>query len=337
MSLTVEKGITHRIDAVTNIGDLRIRMGGLQPAPKSVKIELVARCNLHCKYCATSMRSTKPKKDMDLWLFKKITEDMRLCGVEEIGLFYLGESTLNPPLLLKSIEWCKHQMDFPYVFLTSNATMVDIDFASDMMSLGLDSLKWSVNFKDQEQFADMTGTNGKLFDQAISNIKAVWEERVRTYKDTILTASSILYNDQFKAEMQPFLDEHILPYVDQHYWLPLYQMSMFHDYVVEQTGYLPTHGNMGRLDDDTLLPIRKPLPCWTVFTEGHVRVDGGLAACCFGNDDKFDMGMLDGRNFMYQWNSEKFQKIREAQLRTITEGQKALINTPCKVCVAWDN
>jgi len=274
---------------------------------------------------------------MDSWLFKKITEDMRLCGVEEIGLFYLGESTLNPPLLLKSIEWCKHQMDFPYVFLTSNATMVDIDFASDMMSLGLDSLKWSVNFKDQEQFADMTGTNGKLFDQAVSNIKAVWEERVRTYKDTILTASSILYNDQFKAEMQPFLDEHILPYVDQHYWLPLYQMSMFHDYVVEQTGYLPTHGNMGRLDDDTLLPIRKPLPCWTVFTEGHVRVDGGLAACCFGNDDKFDMGMLDGRNFMYQWNSEKFQKIREAQLRTITEGQKALINTPCKVCVAWDN
>ena len=336
MSLTEYKGITKRIDAVTNIGDLRIQMGGIQPAPKSVKIELVARCNLNCKYCATSMRTQKPKKDMDFWLFKKITEDMRMCGVEEIGLFYLGESTLNPPLLLKSIEWCKHQMNFPYVFLTSNATVVDEDFASSMMSMGLDSLKWSVNFKDESQFEEMTGSNKKLFHRALKNIKDAWNERSIENKNTILTASSILYSKEHKEAMQPFLDEHIIPYVDEHYWLPLYQMTMFHDYVIEQTGFTPTHGNMGRLDNDTLLPIRKPLPCWTVFTEGHVRVDGGLAACCFGNDDKFDMGVLDGRNFMYQWNSEKFQRIREAQLRTLTEGQKALINTPCHVCVVWE-
>ncbi len=38
--------ITQRIDAVTKIEDIRIQMGGIQPPPKSVKIELTARCRL---------------------------------------------------------------------------------------------------------------------------------------------------------------------------------------------------------------------------------------------------------------------------------------------------
>jgi hypothetical protein len=81
-------------------------------------------------------------------------------------------------------------------------------------------------------------------------------------------------------------------------------------------------------------PIRKALPCWSAFTEGHVRYDGGLSACCFGADDRFDMGTLDGTNFMRQWNSTAFQKLRIAQLKTIEEGQQALKGTPCDVCIA---
>jgi len=35
---------------------------------------------------------------------------------------------------------------------------------------------------------------------------------------------------------------------------------------------------MARIDENTMLPNRKSLPCWGVFTEGHVRADGGLSA-----------------------------------------------------------
>jgi hypothetical protein len=152
----------------------------------------------------------------------------------------------------------------------------------------------------------------------------------------MLSASSIMYGDDQKSRMDEFLNKEIIPYVDKHYWLPLYQMSMYKKHIEDIMGYVPTAGNMGRLDEKTMLPTRKSLPCWSAFTEGHVRADGGLSACCFGADNRFDMGILDGTNFMKMWNSEKFQRLREAQIRTLTEGQDALKGTPCSVCVAYE-
>jgi len=327
--------ITQRIDAVTKIDDVRIRMRGIQPPPKSVKIELTARCNLLCKYCATSMRKNQPIKDMDFNFFKKITEEMRICGVEEIGLFYLGEPFMNPKLLIDATEWVKKGLRFPYVFLTSNATLATDFLVKRLMELGLDSLKWSVNFADEEQFKNITNSKIEYFHCALQNIKDAKKIRDDGEYKTILSASSILYNKEQKKKMDVFLKKNIIPYVDRHYWLPLYQMSMYKEYIKRIMGYIPTAGNMGRLDDRTLQPTRKPLPCWSAFTEGHVRVDGGLSACCFGADDKFDMGILNGNNFMKCWNSDKFQYLREAQLATLDNGQEALKGTPCEVCITY--
>jgi MoaA/NifB/PqqE/SkfB family radical SAM enzyme len=328
-------GITERIDAVTEIGSLRIRMGKIQPAPKSVKIELTSRCNLKCKFCAVRTRRQKVS-DMDFWLFQKITEDMRISGVEEIGLFFLGESFMNPDLLIKSVKWCK-DLGFPYLFLTSNATMAKSTDVMKVMEAGLDSLKWSINSYDAKQFNQITGGNEETFERAFINIKRAFDGRNLNNHSTALYASSILYEGEQREKMQALLDEKVIPFVDQHYWLPLYQMSMYREKMEKDLGFIPTAGNMGRLDSETLEPLRPSLPCWTAFTEAHVRVDGGLSACCFGADDRFDMGLLDGTNFMRQWNTPKFNALRESQLKTLTEGQNALKGTPCEVCVAYED
>lgn len=328
--------ITQRIDAVTKIDDIRIQMGGIQLPPKSVKIELTARCNFLCKYCATSLRKNGPLPDMDFYFFQKITEDMRYCGVEEIGLFYLGEPFMSPKLLLQAIRWIKQTLRFPYCFITSNASLAAPELVKQAMDAGLDSLKWSVNFADEQQFKAITNSNALFYNSALNNIKDAFDVRKENGYKTMLSASSILYNAEQKAKMTDFLVKEIIPYVDKHYWLPLYQMSMYRSHIERIMGYVPTAGNMGRLDDETLLPMRKPLPCWSAFTEGHVRADGGLSACCFGADDKFDMGVLDGTNFMRAWNSPKFQELRKAQLKTLTDGQDALRKTPCEVCVAYE-
>ena len=329
-------GITERIDAVTKIGSLRVRMGGVQPPPKSVKIELSPRCNLRCKFCAVHTRSKKATKDMDFRLFKRITEDMRVSGVEEIGLFYLGESFMNPELLVDACKWVKQELKFPYVFLTSNATKAKSTDVMKLMEAGLDSLKWSVNQYDAEQFKSITGASEDTYEEAFRNIRLAYEFRKTNGYDTALYASSILYEGEQKEKMQKVIDERVKPYVDQHYWLPLYQMSMYRGKMEKDLGFVPTAGNCGRIDDDTMLPTRHPIPCWCAITEGHVRYDGGLSACGFGADDRFDMGLLDGTNFMRQWNSPKFVSLREAQFKTVTEGQDALKGTPCEVCVAYD-
>ena len=332
------ENIKDRVDAVTKIGDIRLKMGGVQPPPKSVKIEITSKCNLRCKFCALRTREKVGSEDMDFRLFQRITEDMRVSGVEEIGLFYLGESFTNPELLIDCIRWCKSELEFPYVFLTTNGIGATEDNLVEVMSEGLDSLKWSVNSATPEQYKEVTGGSEKSFRKALANIRTAWTVRKNMGFKTMLSASSILYEGAQREAMEELLDNEVRPYVDTHYWLPLYSMAMYKGKIEKDLGYIPNAGNCGRIDEETWEPTRHPIPCWCAITEGHVRVDGGLSACGFGADDRFDMGVLDGTNFMRQWNSAKFVELREAQFRTLEEGQSALKGTCCEVCVGvWMN
>ena len=124
--------------------------------------------------------------------------------------------------------------------------------------------------------------------------------------------------------MEAFLKENVLPYVDEHYWLPLYSMGSIAEQREAELGFRPTAGNQGRLE-----ALREPLPCWSAFTEGHVRADGGLSLCCFDSDGRFVIGDLNKRSFMDVWNDEKFQSIRQAHLNRDVSG------TVCEKCVAY--
>ena len=126
--------ITDRIDNVTRIPPNYLH--AKPPAPRSVKIEISPRCNYRCGFCALRTREVQPKWDMDFSLFKRITQEMREAGVEEIGMFYLGESFMNPRLLVDCIAHAKQDLGFPYVFLTSNASMAFPEAVDACMKAG---------------------------------------------------------------------------------------------------------------------------------------------------------------------------------------------------------
>lgn len=325
--------ITQHIDQVTQIPQDFLRED--PPPPKSVKIELSPRCNFRCGFCALRTREHQPKADMNFEKFRKLARELRDLGVEEIGVFYLGESTMNPDLLVAAVQYLKQTLGVPYVFLTSNASLATADLVDRLMARGLDSLKWSVNAADPEQFSDIVGVSSKLFEQSLRNIEVAHWVREHFGHKTRLYASSILYDGEQRERMEALLNERVRPFVDEHYFLPLYGMAMRSEAVKQAIGYTPTHGNAGRIDPETGLPNRAPLPCWSAFTEGHVRADGGLSVCCFGSDDRFDAGNVFEQSFMDAWNSPKFREIRQAQLRTRTEGAAALAGTMCDVCVAY--
>ena len=314
--------ITDRIDSVTRIPPSHLK--AVLPAPKSVKIEISPRCNYRCGFCAVRTREVQPKWDMDFELFKRITREMRDAGVEEIGVFYLGESFMNPRLLVDCIRYLKREIAMPYVFLTSNASMSFPEAVDECMKAGLDSLKWSVNAADQAQFEHIMGVSGKLFHRALANIKAAWSVRSAGGYDTGLYASSIRYDGAQQAKMEALLAAHVRPYVDQHYWLPLYSMGAFATQREAELGYRPTAGNQGRIE-----ALREPLPCWSAFTEGHVTAEGKLSACCFDATAHWTMGDLNTRPFMEAWNSEPFVRLREAHLKRDVRG------TVCEKCVAY--
>jgi MoaA/NifB/PqqE/SkfB family radical SAM enzyme len=316
------KTITDRIDATTRIPPAYLKAA--PPAPRSVKIEISPRCNYRCGFCALRTREVQPKWDMDFGLFKRVTREMRDAGVEEIGVFYLGESFMNPRLLVDCIAYLKRDIAMPYVFLTSNASMSFPEAVEECMKAGLDSLKWSVNAADEAQFEKIMGVAPRLFRRALDNIKSAWETRLRGGYRTGLFASSIRYDGEQQEKMERLLAERVAPYVDQHYWLPLYSMGAFATLREEELGYRPTAGNQGRVG-----ALREPLPCWSAFTEGHVTAEGRLSACCFDATAHWTMGDLNRQSFMEAWNSEPFVKLRAAHLRKDVSG------TVCEKCVAY--
>lgn len=315
--------ITDRIDAVTEIPPSH-RLAA-PPAPRSVKIELTARCNLACSFCARSMMLRR-QTDMDRALFERLAVEMRQAGVEELGLFYLGESFLLP-WLAEAVAFAKSDAGYPYVFLTTNGTLATALKVDACMRAGLDSLKFSFNYADAGQFEAIARVKGRLFGTIETNLEAARVIRDRVHDETGhrcgLYASYIEYDGEQGRRMVETI-ERIAPLVDEVYALPLYsQAALVTEDEVGQ-GWRPTAGNRGRA-----AALREPLPCWSVFTEGHVTWDGRLSACCFDHDGRFHMGDLTKDSFLDCWNSPAFTALRAAHLRRDVRG------TACESCIAF--
>ena len=312
--------IAQRLKAITHIPDCQKSV--TPPPPKSVKIELVARCNYKCQYCAICYRNGSSTNDMDETLFRRITREMVELGVEEIGLFYIGESFLSPDYLVRSIRYLKDVLRVPYVFLTSNASVASPKAVSQCMASGLDSLKWSCNAANPEQFSELMGVNVSLYESALYNIKKAKETRDDNGYKTGLYASSVKYNDRQLLLAEKVLNERVIPYVDEHYWLPLYTAGGQAKDKEKELGMRPIAGNTGRLDNPA-----EPIPCWVLFTGAHIRNDGTMTACCLDGTGNWQVGDLKTQSFMDAWHSNEFQNLRQAHLNMDITGTK------CEKCV----
>ena len=109
----------------------------------------------------------------------------------------------------------------------------------------------------------------------------------------------------------------VLPQVDEHYFLPLYGSFG-----------LPRHASQPE-NCAAHEPRAKPLPCWSLFTEGHIGADGHLSACCFDHSSRFSMGDLTRMPFLEAWHSPRFQELREYHL------QHDVAATVCASCIDY--
>lgn len=312
--------ISERIDEITRIAPTY--RNTVLPAPKSVKIELTGKCNFACTFCARS-DVLREQKHMDFDLYKKLVKDMREAGVEELGVFYLGESFMVS-WLPEAIKYAK-TLGFPYVFLTTNGSLAFPDRVEACMKAGLDSLKFSYNYANGQQLHDIARVKEKFFGTIQSNIKDAFKIRETGGYSCGLYASYIEYDGEQGYKMAKAVEE-ISKYVDEVYALPLYNQAASSRVVKRESdkGWKPIAGNRGRA-----AALREPLPCWAVFTEGHITSDGKLSACCFDHDGRFHMGDLTKVSFMEAWNSKEFQILRKAHL------EKDVTGTACEKCVAY--
>lgn len=312
------RNITSRIDAITHIDTDRRVVA--PPCPRSVKIELTARCNFNCSFCATGYK-LRDKRDMDWDFYLRLLKELKVAGVEEVGMFYLGESFILP-WLPEAIKAAKDE-GFEYVFLTTNGSLCTPGKVEACMAAGLDSLKFSLNYADEDQFKDIAQVKGSLFGDMVANIKEARRIRDEGNYDCGLYGSYISYDGQQGERMKDMVDD-LQPYLDEVYALPLYSQADLVSVDEIDRGWEVRGGNPGRAG-----AMRPAVPCWSLFTEGRVSYDGHVSACCFDHDGRFQMGHLDDMSFMDAWNSEKFQQLRKAHLSGDVR------ETVCKDCVSY--
>ena len=312
--------ITTRIDAITDITENRRKPA--PPCPRSVKIELTARCNFKCAFCATGYK-LRDKRDMDWDFYLRLIKQLKAAGVEELGMFYLGESFILP-WLPDAIRAAK-QEGFDYVFLTTNGSLASPDRVEACMAAGLDSLKFSLNYADEQQFASIAQVKGRLFWEMMRNVEAAHGVREAGGFECGLYGSYIRYDGEQGARMGDMVAK-LSPYLDEVYALPLYSQADLVAADEKQRGWEIRGGNPGRADN-----MRPAVPCWSLFTEARVTHDGYLSACCFDHDGRFRTGDLNDVAFIDAWTSEAFQALRQAHL----DGD--VRETICGDCVSYSH
>ena len=305
------KTITDKIDATATITPEYRRE--VVPPPRSVKIELTRKCNYRCAFCVNSRLDVKDHMPPEK--YREYIKKIRDAGVEELGVFYFGESMLVP-WLPDAIRWAKEE-GFPYVFLTTNGSLATPEKVRACMEAGLDSLKFSFNYADEQQFASVANVSPKFYERVIENIESAYHMRQYGGHKCGLFASYIQYDGEQGERMAEALAR-VTPYLDETYALPLFSQTG----LVQNDGWNFVGGNPGRAGN----PV-PPVPCWALFKEGHVNFDGTMNACCFGIPEGFVHGDLNTMTFMEAWNHEVIRALRVAHLA----GDVA--NTPCRNCV----
>jgi hypothetical protein len=287
------------------------------PCPRSAKIELTSRCNYACRFCASAIRKSE-RADMPWSLYTRVARELRAAGVEQLGLFYIGESLLYDRLE-HAVRYAKQTCGYPYVFLTTNGSLATAGRVRALMAAGLDSLKFALNFGDGEQLAQYAGVSSLHFEAVLHNMKDACRVRDELQAETgrrcTVSASSLELDGAQRPRMAHALAE-IGDALDQHYWLPMYGRS--------DRWRAP-----GCKDAPTL--SRKETPCWPLFTEAHVTVDGELSACGLDHAARFHVADLKAKSFLEAWHSAPFQALRAAHLAGDLSG------TACAQCVGYED
>jgi len=305
------ENITNRISKTYNVPEEYL--SETPPVPKSAKIEVSSRCDFKCFFCEHTFRDDA-HADIDPDLLYKILGEMAEAGVEEIGLFWIGES-----MLVKRLpEYVAHakELGFRNVYLTTNGRLATPKRIDALLEAGLDSIKFSISGSNKENYITVTGVDA--FEKVMKNIRYLHGARGNNSKPGIFASS---YYDVSNPKEYDAINKLVTPFVDEHYPLRLYGSRKVNDDI--------SGAQIVQMPDVECRRLQAMLPCWSLFTLPHINQDGQMSACFCDPDEKLFMADLKKMSFMEGWHSEKFRILRQAHLN------KEIIGTVCESCIAY--
>lgn len=305
------KSIPERVDTHTHVA--KEKLLAYPPFPDAIKIEITSRCNFKCSYCAAKF-SLRPKGNIQKNFLYEILRQAKAIGVREIGMFLLGE-----PFLVKGlaeyVRYAKEQAGIEYIFITTNGSLCTPSRTIPVLKAGLDSIKFSVNAGAKQRYQKMHGWD--CFNNVVANIKWLSKYKKKHSLRKPTTCVSSIFIKEYREELESFR-KRISPYVDDFYYLPLYNQAGH----LSARGFTHIVGNPGRLEN--MVP---PVPCWALFNSAKITWNGWLTACCFDHDRRFEIADLHKVSLLDAWHHPKFVQMRQQHL------ERNLSHSLCAKCL----
>ena len=305
-------------------GTDRVKLAEVVPldTPFSVFVFPTTYCNFKCIYCAHSLGYEEMKKkygfvreNMTLSTYKNVIQKLKEFPkkIKMLSLTGQGEPLLNKDIA-KMVELAKKEDVAERIEIISNGALLNNKMSDALISVGLDTLRISVQGLSAKKYKEVCGANID-FEEYINNIKYFYSKKNKT-KLFVKIMDIALENNEEKKFYDIFGNCCDRMYIEK--MLPAYDGVKLTDGMVIETDRYGRKNNKREV-------------CPLAFYMLGIFPNGDVEPC----DTIYKpiiLGNINTDSFLNIWNSSKLKSFWKMQL----EG-KRYDNPKCAVCTAPDD
>jgi pyruvate-formate lyase-activating enzyme len=274
--------------------------------PKNLMLELSNACNHACIFCANPHMKRKIGR-MDGGLARRVMQEARAEGVEEVGFYTTGDPFIHRDLT--SFTRYASELGFSYIYISTNGALATPKRAKQVIDAGMNSIKFSINAGSRETYKIIHGRDE--FDLVLEHLRFVSEYR-KTLDRKLRLYVTFVVTKQTEHEVKDF-EARVASLVDEVYFSPCGNQS----------------GQTNKLN--ALLAIGQDPPtgdaiCPLPFTRLHVSCEGYLTLCCVDYQNYLAVADLKEMSVGEAWRCDAFQAARRSHL------ERELAGTLCGNC-----
>jgi molybdenum cofactor biosynthesis enzyme MoaA len=284
--------------------------------PSNALVEISNGCNHKCIFCYNTLMERKVSV-LPLCKFENIIKQAATLGLQELGLYATGE-----PFLVKNLSeyiYTAKKYGIKRVYITSNGAMASIDIVKKCINAGLDSIKFSINASNKEDYCTIHGKDD--WDTVLENVQNIYQ-----YKLLLESSSSqklqLLGSCVMTTLTGDIKNEH----------------NKIFGKFFEDTLYAFAHNQAGRNNQylnkftlpEQIIDESNILPCEMLWNRLHVTAEGYLTCCCVDYEHDLVFSTLEDETLKQAWNNNLIKSIRLKHL------EKKLSNLICYGCLTGD-
>ncbi len=281
------------------------------PLPvNDLRLELSNTCNHSCIFCA-HRKMTRPKKQMEDGFIRRILREAYDAGFRGLGYYASGE-----PFMTKRLaEYVKLAKDigYDYVYIDTNGGAVEFDRIREVIDAGLDSIKFSINGTNAENYKLIHGRDD--FERVTDNLKKTYR-----YKQTLERKLNVFVSFAVTKYTEKDLDDFISEFSK-------YSDDIITANVIDMGGYVPEVRKFLRNSNKTDFSDGMTVPCYTLWNTFIVTCEGYVTACCADFQNYFAYADLNKETIWDAWTNPYITQLRKDHLEGKIKG------TPCETCI----